>query len=203
MLKLSQKSLLVVALVGVNVAALTIPMLASASDTAQTTIGLTINSVMISYSSSGTVTLGAITPTSGGLQSTNDDVVSGDTNDGGGYNVTLQENSASSTAMLSGSNTLPTSAGTTTSPVGLAANTWGWRMDGVAGFGSGPTSTISNASPSSLTYAAIPANASPYTIINTSSAGSSSTDVWYSAMVNTSQPSGAYSTTVLYTFATN
>jgi hypothetical protein len=204
MLKLSNKHFIVIGIVGLNLAAISIPMVTHAATT-NSVIGLTVQPVLISYSSSGTVTLGTITPTSGGLQSTSSDSISADTNDGAGLTVSLQENSGSTTAMLSGSNTLPTSAGTTTTPVVLAADTWGWREDSLAGtgFGAGPTSTISNAAPSALKFAAIPANGSPYTIETTSTSGSSNASIWYSAMVDTSQPSGAYSTTVTYTFTTN
>jgi hypothetical protein len=204
MLKLRPKHALIVAVAGVNLVAVSAPMLVHAdTQTTTTVVGLTINPVLLSYTSGPTVTLGAITPTSGGLQSATSDTVSGNTNDASGFTVTMQENSSSSTAMLSGANTLPTSAGTTASPVALVSDTWGWRIDGTAGFGAGPTSLISNAAPSALTYAAIPANGSPYTIKTTGSSGSGSQTVWYSARVDTSQVAGAYATTVLYTFTTN
>jgi hypothetical protein len=81
--------------------------------------------------------------------------------------------------------------------------TWGWRIDSLAGFGAGPTSTQSNIAPSALTFAAIPANASPFTIKTTATNGSANSTVWYSSRVNNAQPSGTYSSTVTYTITTN
>ena len=204
MVTLKHKLLLGLTLAGVNVAAITVPLVAAA-DSQQTTtqVGLTVNPVIISYSSGPIVTLGAVNPDTSGRQSTASDTINANTNDSAGLTVTLQENSAASTAMISGSNTIPASAGTTSSPVALANNTWGWRMDSLAGFGAGPTSTISNAAPSALTYAAIPANGSPFTLHTTSTNGSTADTVWYSARVNNTQAAGTYQTTVLYTVTTN
>jgi hypothetical protein len=204
MLKLRNKTLLAIGVIGVNLAAVSLPFVAHAdTQTSQTTVQLQVNPVIISYSSGPTVTLGAITPTGAGKQSTGSDTVSANTNDTGGLTITMQENSATTTSMVAGSNNIATGAGTTASPVALANNTWGWRMDTVAGFGSGPTSTLSNAAPSALTYAGIPANGSPYTINTTSTNGSTSSTVWYSARVDNTQPIGNYSTVVLYTITTN
>ena len=204
MLKLSNKTLLVIGVVGVNIAAVSLPFVAHAdTQTTNTTVQLQVNPVIISYSSGPTVTLGAITPTSGGRQSTGSDTVSANTNDTSGLTITMQENSATTTSMVAGANNIATGAGTTASPVALVSNTWGWRMDSVAGFGAGPTSTLNSAAPSALTYAGIPANGSPYTINTTATNGSTSSTVWYSARVDNTQPIGNYSTVVLYTITTN
>jgi hypothetical protein len=191
------------AVIGLAMAAITLPLVAGAdTETSNSNVNLSVNAVMITYTSGPTVTLAAITPTSGGRQSINDDTVTGNTNDASGFSVTLQETSASSTSMISGSNTIPTSTGTPAAPAVLASDTWGWRLDGLAGFGSGPTSALSSAAPSALKFAGIPANGSPYQIEATSSTGSASVNVWYSADVDTSQAVGSYSTTVTYTFTT-
>lgn len=203
MLKVRPRYLVIAAFAGVNIAALTLPFVSFASNTSNTAVDLTVNPVLISYSSGPTVTLGAITPTVGGLQSTNDDTVTANTNDSSGVTITMQENSATTTALVSGGNTIPTTSGTPASPIALTNDTWGWRMDSLAGFGTGPTSTISNAAPSALTFAAIPANGSPYTLSNTGGTGTTTDTVWYSARVSTSQPSGSYTSTVTYTFSTN
>jgi len=204
MLKLNRKRLFGVALVGINVAAITMPFMANAdTQTTNTNIGLSVNPVIISYSSGPTVTLGAITPDSTGKQSAASDTVTADTNDTAGFTVTLKSNNVSSTDMTSGSDTITAGSGTPSSPAALTNGKWGWRIDSLASFGAGPTSTISNASPSALTYAGIPANASPYTIKTTSSTGSASSTVWYSARVNNTQPIGTYSATVTYTITTN
>jgi hypothetical protein len=204
MLKLGKKYwFLALALAGVNLAAVTLPFVAQAdTENSTTQVNLTVNPVLISYSSGPTVTLGAITPDSAGKQSTASDTVSANTNDTSGLTITMQENSASSTAMLSGSNTITTSSGTPASPATLTNGNWGWHIDSLAGF-TGTGATLNNAAPSAVTYAGIPANGAPYTINTTSTNGSTSSTVWYSARVNNTQPIGTYSTTVLYTFSTN
>jgi len=204
MLKLSRKNLLIVVLTGINAAAVTLPMLASAdTQTTNTDVNLTVNPVIISYSSGPTVTLGAITPDATGKQSTNSDTVTADTNDTAGFTVTLKETSATVTDMVSGANTIATGAGTPAAPATLPNNSWGWRVDSLASFGAGPGAVISNAAPSSIIYAGIPVNASPFTIKTTAATGSASATVWYSARVDSTQAIGTYSTTVTYTITTN
>jgi hypothetical protein len=205
MLKLTAKHKIAlgVMIASANVSALTLPFVATA-DTQQTTttVNLTVNPVIISYSSGPTVTLGAITPDATGKQSTASDSVAANTNDTAGLTVTLQANTGS-TNMASGGNTIATGAGTAASPATLPNNRWGWRIDSFSGFGSGPTSVISNAAPSSLTYAGMPANGSPLTIHTTATNGSTTRTVWYSARVDNTQAYGTYSTVVLYTISTN
>jgi hypothetical protein len=204
MLKLTRNKSLAISVIGLNLVALTLPFAVAAdTQTTDTTVNLTVNPVIISYSSGPTVTLGAITPDATGKQSTNSDTVTADTNDTAGFTVTLKETSATVTDMVSGGNTIPTGAGSPASPAALTNNHWGWRVDSLGSFGSGPGGVIANAAPSGLTYAAIPANASPYTIKTTASTGSASAVVWYSARVSGAQPVGAYSTTVTYTITTN
>ncbi len=203
MTQLHNKLALGIGLTALNVIAVTLPLTVQAdTQTTNTAIGLTISPVITAYSSGPTVTLGTIIPTAGGLQSTASDTVSASTNDSLGLTMTLEENGAT-TAMTSGANTIPASAGTPASPVAVVSNTWGWRLDGLAGFGAGPTSVITNAAPSALTFAAIPAMGSPYTINTTAVPGSTASTVWYSSRINTSQATGTYSTTVKYTITTN
>jgi hypothetical protein len=202
MLTFKPKYLLVAAVVGINVAAVTIPFATNAA-TQTTTLNLSISPVLISDTTSGTVALGPITPTSGGQQSIAKDIVTGVTNDSAGLQISLQENSSSSTALLNGANTIATGSGTPASPAALATNTWGWRMDSLSGFGSGPTSALTSGAPSALTFAGIPANGSPYTLSNTSASGTTTDNVWYSADVDTTPATGTYSTTLLYTFTLN
>lgn len=207
MLKLKQKLAIVIGIGGVNLAAVTLPFLASGdTQTTTTTINLTINPVIISYSSGPTVTLGAITPDATGRQSTNSDTVAANTNDTAGLTITLEANGAS-TNMTAGANTIATSADTPAAPAALANNRWGWRIDGLtlggATFGAGPGAVLSNAAPSAITYAGMPALASPYTINVTGTNGSTSSTVWYSARVDNTQPIGNYSTVVKYTITTN
>lgn len=204
MLKLSPSKSVALGIAGINVAAIMLPFSVSAdTQSSNTTVNLTVNPVIISYSSGPIVTLGAITPDATGKQSTASDTVTADTNDTAGLTVTLKENSATETGMVSGANTIAASADTPAAPAALGNNKWGWRVDSLSGFGAGPGGVLNNASPSALTYAGIPANASPFTIRTTSATGSASTTVWYSARVNSAQPIGNYATTVTYTITTN
>jgi hypothetical protein len=182
-----------------SLAFVAVPLTTSAADT---TVTVDVTGVISTFTTSGTVTLGALTPDVTGRQSTNNDVVTVSTNDADGFTLTLQDADATRT-LASGANSFAASSGTPAAPAALANNTWGWRVDALSGFGAGPTATISNAAPSALTYAGIPANASAFTLLATSGTGSQVTDVWYSARANDTQPTGTYTDTVTYTATVN
>lgn len=199
-MKLKAKSKYFFGLAGLA-AILLIPATTTA-ETANSTVQVDVGSVISAFTTSGTVTLGALTPDSTGRQSINKDTVTVSTNDTDGYTLTLKDADTTYT-LASGGNSFAASSGTPASPSALTNNTWGWRVDSLSGFGAGPTSAISSQAPSSLTFAAIPANGSPATLKTTSAAGSSSVDVWYSARANDSQPTGTYTDTVTYTATVN
>lgn len=178
-----------------------LPLVVSA-DTANSTVSVSVNGTITAFTTSGTVTLGGLTPDATGKQSIQKDTVTVDTNNAGGYNLTLKDADTTYT-LASGANSFAASSGTPASPAALANNTWGWRVDGLSGFGAGPTAVAGNTAPSSLTFAGIPANASPFTVKTTSTNGSSSVDVWYSARANNAQPTGTYTDTVTYTATVN
>lgn len=171
--------------------------------TTSTTISSVISPVISVFTSSGTVNAN-VTPTGSGAQTIASDTVTVSTNDSAGYTLTLAETGASST-LTSGSNTIPASTGTQTSPIAMLANTWGYRVDGVGGFGAGPTSGQSSTAISgTIKFAAVPATASPNTIKTTSGVASNdTTTVWYGVAANTSQASGTYTNSVTYTATTN
>jgi len=170
--------------------------------TQSTTITSTIGSTINVFTTSGTVSLNA-TPTGSGVQSTASDTVTVSTNNSSGYTLSVAETNASS-SLVSGSNSIAATSGTFASPTALSANKWGYRVDGLGSFGSGPTSAISNAAIGSLTYAAVPATASPQVLKTTATtATNNTTTVWYSLAVNTSVPSGTYTNSVTYTAVTN
>lgn len=169
--------------------------------TANTTISSVISSV-ISITTNGTVNVNVV-PTGAGAQTIAKDTTTVSTNDTNGYTLQLEESTAT-TALTSGSNTIPASSGTQASPVTMATNTWGYRVDGIGGFGAGPTSAQSSAAISSLTFAKVAVSGSPNTLKTTSTvAVSDTTDVWYGVAVNTSQPSGTYTNGVTYTATAN
>lgn len=178
------------------------PMAAgAASSNANTTINATIASV-ISISTSSPVVL-AITPVTGGAQTTASDTVTVSTNDALGYGLTLADADAN-TSLVSGGNAITASGGIQSAPSVLADDTWGYRVDGIGGFGAGPTSPSSNLTSNSTTFAGVPPAGAPNTIKTTSStAAGDTTAVWYSAKVDTDLPTGTYSDTVTYTATGN
>jgi len=186
-------------LVLASIAFVAMPLTAAA---ANTTVSVSVAGVISTFTTSGTVTLGALTPNITGTQSTNNDVVTVSTNDTDGFTLTLQDADVTRT-LASGGNSFAAGAGTPAVPAALANNTWGWRVDGLSAFGAGPTATINNAAPSALTYAGIPANASAFTLLATATTGSQVTDVWYSARANDTQPTGTYTDVVTYTATVN
>jgi hypothetical protein len=160
-------------------------------------------SCALTLSSSGTVSVNA-TP-SGTSCTVQSDSVGVTTDDPAGYTVQIAS-STTATSLVSGTHTIAASSGTPASPVTLAANTWGYRVDSTSGFGSGPTSAQTNVSTPSLTFAGIPAsNLTPNTLIDSSSPADPtvSTNVWYGLCANSSQASGTYSAQVTYTAVTN
>jgi hypothetical protein len=190
-------------LLGISSALLFLSPIAAgaATDTANTTVNANIASV-VSVSSTSPVTL-AITPVSGGAQTTASDTVSVSTNNAGGYFLTLEDGDAT-TNLVNGGNNITAHAGTQASPTALANNTWGYRVDTVGGFGAGPTSGSSNQTTNSSTFAGVPASGSPNTLKTTgTTASGDTTTVWYSAKADTTKPNGTYADTVTYTATTN
>ncbi len=157
----------------------------------------------ISVSTSGTVSI-SISPTPSSVTSIAGDTVTVTTNNTGGYNLELETNTGTNTQLDGPLVDIPTSSGTPGSPTTLAVNTWGFRVDSVSGFGAGPTSAVTNANSSSLTFAGLPVENSPTTVHSSSSAAPAGEDtsVWYGARVDTQLPSASYSQTVRYTAVT-
>ena len=161
-------------------------------------------SCSISLTSNGNISLD-ITPASGGSCTINSDSASVMTDDTNGYTLSLND-SSTSTALTSGSDTIAASSGSFASPTVLSANNWGYRIDGAGGFGSGPTTAQSNVSPPSLTFAGIqPSNGTPDTLAMTSGAADPAvaTTVWFGACADTSVHSGTYTSQALYTAVAN
>jgi hypothetical protein len=191
----------IVSIVGVSAGLLLTPAIASAS-TATTTISSVIGAGINLLTTTGTVDISAV-PNGSGVQTTAKDTVTVSTNDSAGYTLVLAETTADS-ALKSGSNSIGATTGTKASPTALVAGKWGYRVDGLGTFGSGPTSVLNSAAIGTVTYAAVPATASPDQLKATSSTASNdTTDVWYSVAVDTSTPSGTYTNSVTYTATAN
>ncbi len=174
------------------------------ADTASTTISSVISPIISLFTTSGTVNLN-ITPAAGSTKQTiASDTVTVSTNDSSGYALTLQDGDATTT-LVSGGNSIAASSGTQTTPVVMAANTWGYAVQSLGGFnGSGYAGASSAAVSGTLKFAGMPASGSANTLKSTSgTASSDTTTVWYAAAVDSTQPSGTYTDSVTYTATTN
>jgi hypothetical protein len=173
-----------------------------ASSTAATTISSVISPIISLLTTNGTVNVN-VTPSGVGAQTIASDTVTVSTNDASGYTLQLGETGASGT-LVSGGNSIPASSGSQTTPVAMTANTWGYRVDTVGGFGTGPTTPQSSSAIGASKFAAVPATGSPNPLKATSGTASSDTTVvWYAVAANTSQPSGTYTNSVTYTATAN
>jgi hypothetical protein len=174
----------------------------AAADTKSTTVTATIAPV-ISMTTSSTVAIG-ITPTGSGAASSASDTVTVNSNNSTGYNLTLSNNDSTLTQAGPASNTIAAHGGTFASPTTLCNNSWGYRVDNVGTFGTGPTSAQTNQANLSGTWAGVPTLASPQQLKTTATtAAGDVTTVWYGVKADTTKPSGAYSDSVTYTATTN
>jgi hypothetical protein len=158
----------------------------------------------ITLTDTGVPTL-TVVPTPTGVCSVQSDTVSVLTDSTTGYSLTMTTSSINN-AMQGTSTSLATSSGTSSAPTTLAVNTWGYRVDGLASFGTGPTTTQSSGSTPSVTFAGVPAsNQSPTQVAYSSSPANpaQNTKVWYGVCANASIPVDTYSATVVYTAVTN
>ena len=178
-----------------------VPMMAQA--TATTTVSSVVASVITLLSTSGTVNINT-TPTGSGVQTIASDTVTVSTNDASGYTLQLGETSATTT-LTSGGNTIAASSGTQGTPIAMANNTWGYRVDSIGGFGAGPTSPATNAAISgTIKFAGVAPSGSPNTIKTTATTASNdTTTIWYGVATTTAQASGTYTNSVTYTAVAN
>jgi hypothetical protein len=175
---------------------------AAGAATTSTTINSAISSVISLFTSNGTVTVN-VTPTGAGAQTIASDTITVSTNDTLGYTLQIADTDATTT-LVSGANNIAASAGTQASPIAQVVNTWGYRVDGLGGFGAGPTSGQASAAVGAIKFAGLPANSSPNTIKTTATTASNdTTTVWYGVAANTTQPMGTYSDSITYTATAN
>ncbi|NLA42677.1 hypothetical protein GX865_00745 [Candidatus Saccharibacteria bacterium] len=156
--------------------------------------------IYVTVGSSATVSIN-VAPTADSRTSSASHTVTVDTNSPLGYNLTLSMQ-GSDRLLKKGTDTIGPTSGTIASPGQLAVNTWGFRIPGWSGFGSG-ASIESNVANSSYTWAGVPNNSAPITIRTSSSPAQDSASVWYGMRVNTEKPSGTYSGSVIYTAVAN
>lgn len=164
----------------------------------------TYNSCGITLASNGTVSL-PVTPASGIKCTVQSDAVAVTTDSSTGYTLTFK-NSATNSNLSSGSGNIPTSGATTSAPTVLAANTWGYRVDGLGSFGAGPTSAATNVAVPGVTFAGVPTSSASADTLATSSVAANptvTTNVWYGVCVDTSVTAATYSSSVTYTAVVN
>lgn len=164
------------------------------------------NSCSIGLSSSGSVALNVTPSGASTLCTVQSDSVTATTNSSTGYTVTMTDDDTGTALSTGGGSTIPTTSGTAASPTALTANKWGYRIDGVAGFGSGPTSSLASGGIPSVKFAGIPAsNATPSTVryTTTTDSGTVSTPVWYGVCVDSTLSSGSYTDNIIYTAVVN
>ncbi|MEO8785133.1 MAG: hypothetical protein ABI221_02350 [Candidatus Saccharimonadales bacterium] len=163
----------------------------------------TYDGCSITITTSGTINIDAL-PTAGGSCTTQKDTVAVLTHSGTGYSLTATS-STTNTNLVSGGNNIPTSGGTIASPSPLS-NSWGLRVDGLGGFGAGPTTPQTNGTTSSVGFAGLPpSSGTPLSLASTTgyNASTVNTSVWYGICANTTVPSGTYTSSVLYTAVVN
>lgn len=159
----------------------------------------------ISLSSGGSVTLN-VTPAGAKTCTTAKDTVTVSTGSSAGYNLKLL--SATSSSAMTGVATtqqLPASSASYSTPSTLDAGSWGFRVDGMGGFGSGPTTAQSNVVNLAQSYAGVPTSNDQAALIrnHTSAATNQTTDVWFGICANNAVAPDTYRATVTYTAITN
>jgi hypothetical protein len=153
---------------------------------------------------SGSSTAVDVLPSGGGACTVASDTVSVLTSNDTGYTLTMNTTTTDNT--MSGPESIAASSGTAASPVTLAMNTWGYRVDGLSGFGTGPTSAQSSSTVPGVTFAGVPASdqtATPVASSNTVANPAVETTVWYGLCADSSIESGTYTVDVTYTAITN
>ena len=197
-----QKTRFKIAIFGLSALSVLVLPVAASAITATTTISSQVGSVISLLTTSSTVNIDT-TPNGAGVQTMASDTVTVSTNDSAGYALKLGETTASST-LTSGSNTIAASTGSFSTPVVMAVNTWGYRVDNVGGFLAGPTTATSNTAIGTAKFAKVPATASPDTLKTTATTATNDvTTVWYGVATNTSTASGTYTNSVTYTATAN
>lgn len=160
----------------------------------------------IGLSSSSTLSLN-VTPSGASTMCTvASDSVTVTTSASTGYTLKLNDGDTSSQLTRSGGGTINPITGSAASPATLTPDSWGYRVDGTAGFGAGPTSAVSNGFTPAQTFAPVPiSTATPDTLTTSSTAVTTgaTTSVWYGLCVSTATGSGSYSDSVVYTATIN
>jgi hypothetical protein len=164
------------------------------------------NTCGITFGSGGTVTMN-VTPTIGSTTCTTaSDELQVMTDSSTGYTLSMTDTDTDTDLVNGTGVTIATTSATSASPAALSANEWGYRVDGIGAFGSGPTTGAANTAIPAVTFATIPSSAGTAATLATSNVAANpyvSTFVWYGLCVDTTPQSGAYSDSVTYTAVVN
>jgi len=162
------------------------------------------SSCSISLSTGSAVAIGITPVGSASTCAIKGDVVAVTTGSSTGFTLMIS-NADSTNALVNGTHRITAVSGTPASPAALSVNTWGYRVDGIAEFGNGPTSASSNTSTPPQSFAAVPLFGSQDVVRTSPSASlvALETTIWYGVCSDTSVPSGSYSDTVIYTALVN
>ena len=166
--------------------------------------GCDYGSCSITLTSGGPTSINVV-PTPTGKCTVQSDTASVLTDSTVGYSLTMTT-STTNNSMTGGSGSISASGGTSAVPITLAMNTWGYRVDSLASFGAGPTSSQNSGSIPSVTFAGVPPSNLAGTVVANSSGPANpavNTTVWYGVCADSSIPAGSYTTTVTYTAVTN
>lgn len=159
----------------------------------------------ITLTSSASVTLD-VTPVGGSTRCTvASDTVAVTTSSSTGYTVTVST-SDSSNQLASGSGGSIAATSSAASSAGtLETNTWGYRVDGRASFGAGPTASVNSGAVPAGSFAFVPTAGAADVIMTSPSAtaGTDSSYVWYGICVDSLVASGSYADNIVYTAVTN
>lgn len=198
--------LLVVALAGVLVYG------ASSTNALATTYGsgtygsCQYQTCSISLSSSANVPLDTIPAGSSTTCTVKSDPLSVSTGSSTGYILMFNSDEDEGTLEAAGGATIPAVVGDSGTPAALTANTWGYRVDGFAGFGSGPTTTMTNSTTvPTLGFAEIGhvSNSALIAYRSTTAPNPDVTIIWYGLCINSSATGGSYERDVIYTALVN
>ena len=166
----------------------------------------TFNTCSISLTSIGTINVDVTPTASSPTCSVTGDSITATTDSSTGYTITMTDSDTSNLMNGPATNTINAGSGTPASPAVLTTNSWGYRVDSIDGFGSGPTTVVTNGIIPSLTFAALPLSSGTPSLIRTTSTADGSpvsTPVWYGLCADSSLTGGNYSDSVTYTALIN
>ena len=155
---------------------------------ADTTVTATIEPVLSMSLNTNAIDLNII-PSSTGTEEYGSVTLTVDTNNSTGYQLTMS--STSPNLIGSSANSIPTISGaTSSSPLALDANTWGWYADSFGSF--------------NQTYISLPDTGNELLVRQTNTNGlADRTIAYFGAKLNLSTPADTYSNTITFTAITN